>query len=73
MARIPINFEAAVAVTKAAADYGKNRDMDSVEMGVAMILAGFGLLSIRLTSVQLDEVIAHIRGMTAELRKPQAS
>lgn len=73
MARILVNYSAAVAMTKAAADYGKARDLDGVEMGIALTIAALGLLSVRLTGVQLDEVYAQIKEMTADLRKPQAS
>jgi len=73
MAVIRIHQAACTALLKAAKKYGEENKIDGPEMGVALVLAGITLLSMRINNVQLDEVLKVVVDMTADLRKRNSS
>lgn len=73
MAIIPVHYEAAAAMVKAAEDYGKEHGVSSsIEMGVALVIAGVSLMSPRINDVQLDEILVFVKELTRDLREPNA-
>lgn len=73
MGFIRIDPDAARAMMKVAEAYGAENKRDAMEMGVALLVAGVGLLSVRTNNVQLDEIYEHVAGLASPLRKRNAS
>lgn len=70
---IRFDTEAAAAMIRAAEAYGREHGRDAMEMGLALMVAAVGVLSVRTNNVQIDEIYAYCAGLSASLRKPNAS